>query len=34
MAAEGGMLAMLWIALLGGLLVMMEQQDRSETLFY
>jgi hypothetical protein len=28
------MLAMLWIAMLGGLLVMMGQQDRSEALFY
>jgi transposase len=28
------MLAMLWIAILGGLLVMMGQQDRSEALFY
>jgi hypothetical protein len=28
------MLAMLWIAIVGGLLVMMGQQDRSEALFY
>jgi hypothetical protein len=28
------MLAMLWIAILGGLLVMMGHQDRSEALFY
>src|SRR5271167_3412523 len=28
------MLAMLWIAILGGLLIMMGQQDRSEALFY
>src|SRR5580700_2524614 len=28
------MLAMLWIALLGGLLIMMGQHDRSEALFY
>jgi hypothetical protein len=28
------MFAMLWIAILGGLLVMMGQQDRSEALFY
>jgi hypothetical protein len=28
------MLAMQWIAILGGLLVMMGQQDRSEALFY
>src|SRR5580704_5983170 len=28
------MLAMLWIAMLGGLLIMMGQQDRSEALFY
>jgi hypothetical protein len=28
------MLAMLWIAILGGLLAMMGQHDRSEALFY
>jgi transposase len=28
------MFAMLWIAILGGLLVMMGQHDRSEALFY
>jgi len=28
------MLAMLWIAILGGLLIMMGQHDRSEALFY
>jgi transposase len=28
------MLAVMWIAILGGLLVMMGQQDRSEALFY
>jgi transposase len=28
------MLAMLWIAILGGWLIMMGQQDRSEALFY
>src|SRR6202158_5379127 len=28
------MLAMLWIVILGGLLIMMGQQDRSEALFY
>src|SRR5580704_10294323 len=28
------MLAMLWIAILGGRLIMMEQHDRSESLFY
>jgi hypothetical protein len=27
------MLAMLWIAILGGLLIMMGQHDRSEALF-
>jgi hypothetical protein len=28
------MFAMLWIAILGGLLIMMGQHDRSEALFY
>jgi hypothetical protein len=31
---NGGMLAMLRIAIVGGLLVLMGQQDRSEALFY